>query len=457
MAMVALSIAVVIAMAGLSIDLGTFYKAKAEAQRAADSAALTAARVISISGVTGTTQPSWAQICGGAASPATLAAISMAQQNLIGGVRVASGSVNVGYGAGNSAATNADCSTLPAAFAVNPTVTVKVQRTNLPIFFARIFSLFGGNYSGSTVSATATAEAFNPSGSIPLVPVHPRCVKPWFVPNLDPGNAPNNFVSPTTGTIANAAVPPAGVIGETFTLIADCGRSGPRRGRCVPQETPKVNSYGGPNSLDYVPGQVLNPAIAIAANSTISACAEVNNNDYTTAVAGCDQSTIYACGDSLVNTVELTEDPGPPRNDSVNGAQCLINASGNNLTQGQDYLAPAGPPPYSYPFQILAGGNSALVVSAGIAIGSQITSSPSIVSLPIYDSNAVTITTGSTRAIPVTVIGFLQVFINSATGTPTTGTINVTVMNVAGCGNSFPGPPVDFGTSPVPIRLITPP
>ncbi len=117
----------------------------------------------------------------------------------------------------------------------------------------------------------------------------------------------------------------------------------------------------------------------------------------------------------MANTVELTEDPGPPRNDSVNGAQCLTNEAANGLGNGQDYLAPAGPAPYTYPFQIQAGTNSALV-SAGITSGSQITSSPSIVSLPIYDSNAVTITPASFGAVPVTVVGFLQVFINSADG-----------------------------------------
>ncbi|MGB7599790.1 MAG: pilus assembly protein TadG-related protein, partial [Candidatus Sulfotelmatobacter sp.] len=47
MALVAISMVAIISMAALSIDLGTLYEAKAEAQRAADAAALAAAQVIS--------------------------------------------------------------------------------------------------------------------------------------------------------------------------------------------------------------------------------------------------------------------------------------------------------------------------------------------------------------------------------------------------------------------------
>ncbi|MGB8732702.1 MAG: hypothetical protein WCC99_15755, partial [Candidatus Sulfotelmatobacter sp.] len=195
-------------------------------------------------------------------------------------------------------------------------------------------------------------------------------------------------------------------------------------------------------------------SIAIAANSTISGCADANRNDYTEAVAGCDQSTVYACGSVLANTVDLTEDPGPRRNDSVNAAECLINANAPGPGNGQDYLSTSNSPPptYAYPFQILAGGNSALLTT-GITSGSQITSSPSIVSLPIYDNTAPALLNGTGTTL-ITIIGFLQVFVNSVDST--TGNINVTVMNVSGCGNSAASTAVN-GTSPVPIRLITAP
>ncbi len=455
MAFVAMTMAAIICMAALSIDIGTLYEAKAEAQRSADAAALTAARVISISGITGdptNSASSWQPACGGSTSAATVAATSMAQKDLIGGV--APSTITVYYGTSGGVGTTTDCTAAGLAFGVNPVVQVTVKRTNLPVFFARVFSLFGSRYSGSSVSATATAEAFNPSGSSPLIPVNPRCVKPWMVPNLDPGNSSKPFVDKTSGTITNPGTLAGngGIIGESFNLVADCQTG--RRRRChLNPSNPIVISA---NTLQYVPAQTSNSSIAVAANSTISGCSETpEDTNYWNAVAGCDQTTIYACGNSLANVVDLTSDnPGPPGNDSVNAGQCLINATNatpnNQTTNGQDYLDP-GLGPYTYPFQIKAGSNSALT-AASIGSGKQITNSPSIVTVPIYDSTTPLIPLSTTS---VTVIGFLQVFINSVDAG--TGNINVTVMNIAGCGNNNPGPPVALGTSPVPVRLITPP
>jgi type II secretory pathway pseudopilin PulG len=461
MALVAITMVAIISMAALSIDLGTLYQAKAEAQRAADAAALAAAQVIATSGITGDptngpTDGSWSAACGGLTSLATLAATNVANQNLIGGNVPSTVTVNYGTSAGVGALT--DCTGAGAAFGVNPVVQVYVQQAKLPTFFARIFSLIpGGTFSNSGVSATAAAEAFNPSGTSTstMIPVRPRCVKPWMVPNQDPGHRAGagaaSFVTASTGALTTPGISTTGVIGETFSLVPDCASRGGRGGRpCTLTATPQATTGANP-TLDYVPGQVSSSSIAIAANSKISACSDATRNDYTKAVAGCDQTTIYACGVNRANTVDLSENPGPFRNDSVDAAACLINAGSPGPDQGQDVLAPDGAP-YTYPFQISAGTNSALP-AAGIASGSQITSSPSVVSLPIYDSTGSPINTGSTGAIPVTVIGFLQVFINNVN---TSGAINVTVMNVAGCGNSAASPAI-YGTSPVPVRLITPP
>jgi hypothetical protein len=111
---------------------------------------------------------------------------------------------------------------------------------------------------------------------------------------------------------------------------------------------------------------------------------------------------------------------------------------------GQDVLDPS-----HFPFQIDAGaGNPAL--TSGV-----ITSSSSIVTVPIYDDKQ-----GTASPVPftvdqpqVTIVGFLQVFINNVD--TTSGNINVTVLNVSGCGNNASSSLSAPGTSPVPIRLIT--
>src|ERR1039458_4378464 len=270
MVLVAIAMVAIIAMAALSIDVITLYLAREEAQRSADAAALAAARVISLSGITGTVDPdndtsSWKQICG-SSGIATQTAQAVGMQNSVGGIAA---TVTVTYSAGGSGPTS-DCSGLPAAFAVNPMVTAKVTSASLPTFFSRIWGR-----TGNTVSATATAEAFNPSNSDSntnggprgaVTPVQPRCVKPWIVPNVDPWYPPGcpgggrfgrpcrQFVSPTDGSIQHhgiKGVGSGGVIGETFNLFADC----PPGASCTrPPTTPQPQAnippgliFAGPN------------------------------------------------------------------------------------------------------------------------------------------------------------------------------------------------------------------
>jgi hypothetical protein len=80
------------------------------------------------------------------------------------------------------------------------------------------------------------------------------------------------------------------------------------------------------------------------------------------------------------------------------------------------------------------------------------------VSIPIFDSSidsTINATSSSSVPIPVTIVGFLQVFINDV---DQYGNLNVVVLNVAGCGNGASAPAnAVTGSSPVPVRLITPP
>jgi hypothetical protein len=84
-----------------------------------------------------------------------------------------------------------------------------------------------------------------------------------------------------------------------------------------------------------------------------------------------------------------------------------------------------------------------------------IISSSSIAAVPIYDDTQapVQFPTGVNQA-PVTIVGFLQVFINDVDSNGNVN-VNVTVLNVAGCSNTATNPGAS-GKSPVPIRLITP-
>src|SRR4051812_10810841 len=359
MVFVAVAMVAIIAMAALSIDVITLYLAREEAQRSADQAALAAARILSMSGITG--DPSngtgnWGVICG-PNGVATHAAQAMVAQNTVG--RVVPGTINVTYAAGNGGAisSSTDCQTLASnsAFGTNPMVTVQLTRASLPTFFSRIW----GNR-GNSVSATATAEAFNPSNSGnvgnqasgTITPVQPRCVKPWVVPNQNPmipaptGGiycAPgtcHTFINPSDGLITDPGMALNGgdgshVIGETFWLPLDCKHGNP--GYCDIVIQPRANYTDplgwmkGPPNILGLPGQVGTPVTALPSCSTGDA--------YEEAIEGCDSPANYQCGVPNANAVDLTKH-NPGVNSVTNAVECLIHQTDatNFLTSsGQDY------------------------------------------------------------------------------------------------------------------------
>ncbi|MGA2100497.1 MAG: pilus assembly protein TadG-related protein [Candidatus Sulfotelmatobacter sp.] len=479
MVLVAISMVAIISIAALSIDVITLYLAREEAQRSADSAALAAAKIISVSGLTGDPTNSagnWQKICGpdnGVNGLATRVAKSVAGQDTVGGIVATS--INVGYSAGSGGTMGAgtsDCSTLTGtAFGVNPIVTVQLTRASLPTFFSRIW----GN-TGAQVSATATAEAYNPSNSAnsgnqtsgTMIPVQPRCIKPWAVPNQDPQNpasctptgatACKPLINVTDGSIMNPGMTlngstGPGTVGETFWLDPDC-RNG-NRANCQlhgggapvqPEANYPTGAHGTPNLL-YVPAQVGTPVLAVPSCTS--------GEQYEEAIEGCDQPTNYACGmPGNVNVIDTTINPVAG---TTAGVSCLINQSDTadfTNASGQDYLTTSGTfgAPNAYPYQMMAGSaNPTGLKDVPISISS------SIVSLPIYDNNnGPGKTLASNTQNPVTFVGFLQVFINAV---DQNGSMKVTVLNVAGCGNGSAGAPAtsEIGNSPVPVRLITPP
>lgn len=81
--------------------------------------------------------------------------------------------------------------------------------------------------------------------------------------------------------------------------------------------------------------------------------------------------------------------------------------------------------------------------------------SDSLVTVPVFNSTSITAPTN-----PVTIIGFVQLFLNpEGFRTPTggnVGQVKTTVINLAGCGTAASGAPiVGNGASPVVVRLIS--
>ena len=441
--LVAVSIVAMMAMAALSIDVATLYLASAEAQRAADAAALAGARVLSLSGMTGdpaNSSAAWPQVC----VQATQIATAVATQNTMRGTALTPGQVTVSFLDKNG--NNCGSSGL-IAFGLNPQVKVKIQRNDIPLYFAPVMRAFfsPGSSRTVTVSATATAEVFNPSDSENFsasglsVPVKPRCVKPWLVPNLSGGGLGSAFfVNINDGSIVTPGINPvggAGLIGQTFVLPAYCAGAG---SPCTPPPlfALRVNAPAA-GRIPYIPADAIGPYVAVPVGAT--------GSTYQQASGGCDAGAAYACGTAGGANADLTVNPSGVGGDTSVAVQSLTRLA-PGVTAGGDELNTA-----FYPFRILAGTGNPLVTSGAVADEAAISASNSIVTLPIYDGTAL----GGGTAPPITIVGFLQVFITGVNpnGPLPGGSLNVTILNVSGCGNGPTGNIIG-GTSPVPVRLV---
>jgi Flp pilus assembly protein TadG len=431
MILVVLAMLSMLGIIALAIDVITLYSARSETQRAADSAALAAAKMLVDMGVTTdptATVPTAAQI-----DAATKAAQSVAINLSIAARQVQTSDVSLSFpGSGT------------AAFAVNPKVTVTVQNANLPTFFARIWSR-----AALTVRASATAEGFNPSNSSSVggtaVPIVARGVKPFLIPNCDPvhgagcvGPGLITFFNPVTGLITNPGPAPTGIIGETFTLISDCTGPG-----C----TPGAPTITPPNILQYYPVQMSLTASACPTSRCVLGSTTFENN------IECSNPTPISCGTTVsapaVNQLLLDDTVFPDGHfgPAQDGVQCLIH---QNSGTGQDTLITG--PPLTYPLQIQVGSDHPLSGTV-LSTNDLVTTSDSLVTIPVYDQTGAS--DRPTSAVGVYVIGFLQVFIQDSFqgGGPQAGQFDVTVVNVSGCGNAATGTPV-MASSAVPVRLI---
>jgi hypothetical protein len=163
---------------------------------------------------------------------------------------------------------------------------------------------------------------------------------------------------------------------------------------------------------------------------------------YQESVAGCIQTPIACNSQAFIDTSS-----NPTRNsETADAVTCLTHAQ-NNKGDQYDNAGGAGPP-----FQFIAGSDNPV---PGLD-RNNVMVSDSLVTVPVFDVAA-----GATPPNPVTIIGFLQLFLNPA-GNATTdgavGSMRTKVINLVGCGtNPLGGQAIlGNGASPVAVRLISP-
>jgi len=427
--LMAFAMVVVLGMAALSIDVATLYLAKSEAQRAADAAAMAAARAFVLTGTTTDVSTDFQ----GQTVATTLAqqqALAALETNLIAGrpgQLVPPLTVTMNFGA-----------------QTNPTVSLTVEQTALPTFFSRIWTR-----AAYRVSATAVAEAYNPWASSSNPAVNVRCVKPFIVPNADPGHPIASTFEPfinvgggADGTLKNpgrAAPNGTGIIGERLVFKADCPRGGCSNSNNV---NPPVASVVPPTTLvlDFVPANLPSASSGISCPG----CAG-RRNQFDDDISCCN-TVQMACNTQSGNPV--TVNPGNPMavGTLTNSLQCLIHKS---LATGMDSLDTTGFPTVAgSPFRFVVGSLNPLVTGPNHVVntGDLVNTSDSLITLMIYDGSVIP------PSGVVNIIGYMQVFIEDENGSDQfTGTI----LNIAGCGDAARANTIQGGgASPIAVRLI---
>ena len=423
--LVTVALVVMLGLAALGIDVVTLYVARTEAQRAAEAAALAGARAFVASGFTsgqlGLVSSSAAQdqVCvsggSGGSGAANQEALAVAAQNLVAGQAASVQSVT--------------CSFSPQP--ENPQITVSVQRNDLPTFFSRIWGR-----RGNSVSATATAEAFNPSGS--SVPIQVISVKPWLIPNCYPDptipstKCPGNpyFVDPS---LNYALKNPAAYIGQRVEFSPRINNAAVKSQYYLLD----ITAYPGPATVCPDPTNIL-PA---------GSCAGLGS-DYHDNIA-CANRNELTCG----SMVQPHNGPASLVSDTIAGTQCLIHtlnfsAVASCADPSPDCFVVPGTP--GSPI-IINGGQSN--PNTALRNVSNISRSDSIVTVPIFDGATDLCNPSCSSGPPAQVIGFLQLGIEYVTSP--NADIGAVILNAVGCDPSGSGTVVSgSGVTPIPVRLI---
>ncbi len=473
--LVAFGLVFLLAMAGLAIDLATLYVARNEEQRAADAAALAGASQFVTSSVTS------GLITAQAAGPmAEAQAVTVGNQNLILGRSPNLSTSNFDSTCPAPSGVSGGC--LDFSYSNDPQITVTVLQ-NVPTFFMKIFGI-----QSVPVSVTATAEAYRPSGSGPDTAVN--CVKPWLLPNCDMNypDTTDTTATPVSG-IDNPNCPVTQTQGsKTVPVLNQAGVQEYYEYFVVPNPPgyantilhPGVTTSGAIGEMLTVkpgtPGDAETPSkfwpVFLPTNGTF-VCPACAANDQATSgtnsaalyrenIECCSQTTITCGNNTLVTPIN-----GDKVGATGQGVECLINET--NQGTGQDCISidpnastvcPYSGVTYSQttPFTIWAGTDNTYNVSAGTVIQN----SNSIVTIPIYDGQALCPGGSSANTCApqdVNVVGWLQLFIQRVSKS-NQETVYAFVMNISGCGNSGNNEsgsgsviPVNTG-APIPVRLI---
>jgi hypothetical protein len=280
-----------------------------------------------------------------------------------------------------------------------------------------------------SASATATAEAYNPSLDLnPGPPIQIQGVKPWLIFNYNTcGSGPAYFTS--TYAIANGAA----FIGQPVTLNLMASTTTLPAGVCPsPANTAQFFALDLPAPL------------SCPTNGAIS-CGQIGTGPpglfYHDNIA-CAGSFQFGNNQSIpMPSAQVdTRSLGTLQSRTAFGVECLIHAGGAGSSQGQDRFTP-GPP-----VTITGGSNNPDANLRGVSIHR----SDSVVTAPVFNCAG---TCDGTGAVQLQIVGFLQLAIQDVTAGG--GSIDAVVLNAAGTDPASTGTPVTgAGSSPVPVRLI---
>lgn len=297
-----------------------------------------------------------------------------------------------------------DADILVVDSATEHTVKVTIRRTAAngnPVrtFFAPIVGI-----PAASVTATATAEAYIPTGG----PSGPRfgtqCIKPWLLPDINPNT------------------------GQPYSP-ADIGTDITIKG-------------GDPNTDSVVPGQFY--PLDLQYNGITPNCPSCeapastpNGADLYRSNIGCCNGNTVVCGETRLN-LQTGNMVGP----TIQGTLCLIH-QGQGNSGGQDTLVSVNPLQIQYGSNHPGGG------------GGYGTSSESLQAVPVFDPVTNPISPGQGSYPNVLVSKLLQVFLKNVHNPQ--GTVEAKIILVITCAIPPGGTPSSGAVAvgnPVPLRLV---